>query len=57
MKKLTEFDFWATWTIAIIIIAGIVSVIIVSLYHLVLTMESEHEFGLSDEEHLKEIDK
>ncbi len=57
MKKLTEFDFWATWTVAIIIIAGIVSVIIVSLYHLVLTMESEHEFGLSDEEHLKEIDK
>ena len=54
---MSEVDMGLAWRTALIVWAGILAVVGVSLYFIKKTMDSEHEFASDEESHLKQINE
>jgi hypothetical protein len=53
---LSEVDYRAAWTVGLITLGAIWAVVIAAMFQIIQTMESEHEFELDEEEHVKEFE-
>jgi hypothetical protein len=53
---LSEVDYRAAWTVGLICLGAIWAVVFAAMYQIIQTMETEHEFEIDEEEHVKEFE-